>query len=254
MPDEQTQDQGQEGTGQGDGQQGSQTSEELKAEQDRNVELNKRLTDLSRDLKKSQGEAKTHQRRADRLANAMTKPPANPPPQTQGRVRPRQQAQSQQQDEPEGEPSQLEALAEFANENAKEAALLKEVINRGLEMADVEDLEFEDASELALRLDVIQQKKEIEVLKKSIEGREPQPAGEGEPAQTGDTSSTLQIDTGGQSGEVGDPQVQKADALRKQARDLRAEGKYKEATWLSLRASHLDPKKVMPAGPPGEEF
>jgi hypothetical protein len=258
MTDGQTLDQDPEGEGGGEGQQAPQMSEEEVRLSKENADLQKNLSDLSRSLRRAEGEAKTHQSRADRLATAMVNKPAgqNVSPKSQGRVRPRRQQQQVQQVEPEGEEDQLTALADYANETAKEAALLKEVLNRGLSLDDVEDIEFSDPSELTLRLDVIQQQKEIDDLKKSIAAQEDLQGAqqEGGAAQTGETSSTVQIDTGGQSGSVGDRQVLRADELRKKARELRAEGKYKEATWLALRASHVDPNKVINVETPGEEF
>jgi hypothetical protein len=198
-------------------------------------------------LKTSQREAQQHQARADRLAQSLTKkPPAVPPttPAPAGRV---------QKPPVQPDTTEMEALAEYANESAKEASLLREVLRRGLSLEDVDGIEFDSPGELQLRLDVIGQRKEIENLKLSLEAQAEARKAAGDLEAESETTSGAKVDTGGPTGNVGDKRVQKADDFRKTAKDLRGQGRYQEATWLALRAAHVDPRTVSPVRPTEEE-
>jgi hypothetical protein len=132
-------------------------------------------------------------------------------------------------------------IANFANDQAKEVTLLREVMRRELSLDDVEGLTFETQQELSTQLDLMQQKKEIAELRKQLEGR-----GEGPPP------STLNPDTGGRS--VPEAQQQLADVqnLRTKAVELKQSRKYQEATWIALRAARNDPTKVSTHRPSDE--
>jgi len=226
----------------GQGQEGQQPSEELKKLQDQ-------MADLQKQLQAKDREVKANQARADRAEAAVAgaKSPVAPtgrtvPTAMQQRVQ--QQQAAQQVAQPHDEVMMLELQ------------YLREISRRGLNIQDV-DLEFKNpdgtfnfagASDLSTKLDLWQQKNEIAELRKSLEAQKQQAAGEGQ--QSTDTSST-QVDTGGQTGALGQQQVQ-VENFRKTAKDLRGKGMYREATWVALRAAYTDPGKRMQVRPDSE--
>jgi len=127
----------------------------------------------------------------------------------------------------------------MADKNAKELALLKAAIARGLSPEEVEGIEFESQRELDTQLDLRQQRKEIEELKKSFET-----VGEGRSGP-----SDPRIDTGGPTGDAATKRASKVQGFRTKAKELKANRFHREAVWLALRAAHADPEKYMPLRP-----
>jgi len=206
----------------------NQSGEEQKSQAS---DLETRLADMQKQLKEAQGEARKHQARADRLEQKIFQPtvpagrvvqPTTPP------ARPVQ---------PRSAPSTT--LSEAAMENQRELVLLREMIKRGLTEEEVEGIEFNDAAELRIKLDLLQTKKEIEALKAQLE----QSSEEAKKAP----ASTVKVDTGGASGDVQDKRIKRAQTLREQALELKKRGQYQEATWVALRAAQNDPGKVIVA-------
>jgi hypothetical protein len=136
-------------------------------------------------------------------------------------------------------------LLEFANETAKEAALLRELLSRGLTLEDGENIEFDSVGELRLQLDVIQQQLEINSLREEIQQGREAAAAEGGEAQASD----VRIDTGGRTGGEDADRIQQTQALRDQAADLKKQGRFTEAQWVAIRAAQTDPSKVIPIRP-----
>jgi len=181
-------------------------------------------TEAQHSLEVKTKEAKQHQAERDRITQkalappvpqrpGLQRPPTTTPPGARGQV----PTQSHQ------EAGEID-LREFANAQAKEIMLLREVMARGLTMEEVDDLEYSTPAELKLQLELLQQKKELASLKQQIEeGKEGAPKG---------PTSTLKVDTGGPTGtaDSGDQVL----AMRKTAADLRAKGQYREATWVTL--------------------
>lgn len=204
--------------------------------QDEQVQtLEQRLADVGTQLKKKDAESRSHQRRADRNEGMLQRireaepvqksvPPSRRPA-SQGRVQP-----TDEEEDP---------LIEFANETAKEAALLRELISRGLTLEDGENLEFDSVGELRLHLDSIQQQREIDSLREQIE------RGEAASAEGASETSDVQIDTGGRTGGEDTERIQQTQALRDQAADLKNQGRYTEAQWVAIRAAQTDPGKII---------
>lgn len=196
-------------------------------------DLEKRLADLQdslaakdKELKAKDAEARRLQAAADQRANLLARiqQTNQPPAPQQGRV-PSQQAGVPQQQQVQKE------LAEFANDQAKEVTLLREVLKRGLALEDVEGLTFETQAELSTQLDLMQQKKEIAELRAQLsKDKEASPSGP-------------QIDTGGRSVPAAQQQLAQVTEARKKAGELKQDKRYQEATWLALRAARLDPEK-----------
>ena len=209
------------------------------------VEFKTRLADMQKELNKSQSEARKNQTRADRAEQRLLRATKTPVksvatktiPPGPGRVPPRVGQPQTQVPEPEDTTFQ-----DVMDEQGKELALYREVVRRGLSMEDVEEIEFDDTVELQLKLDALEQQKEIESLKQAIaEGREP--------SSDDDPVSGPRIDTGGRSSAGEEQQVQRLEELDKTARDLKEEQRYTEASWVALRRAHADPSKVSTVRP-----
>jgi hypothetical protein len=210
-------------------------------------ELKARLQALQTDFQKKEAEAKANQSRADKAEQRLDRLVAQPvtrgvgavPPQGRPPVRPLP-TPPQVQQQP-AEPT-ADDIREIALEKSREVMLLREVMQRGLQLEDVEGIEFADQSELRLRLDVLQQQKEIEELKQSLKTNGGVPGGDIEP-EPEPGPSRVKVDTGGQSGVVANKRVQRVNSYRDKAKDLRRQGNFREASWLALRAAHNDPDR-----------
>jgi hypothetical protein len=130
------------------------------------------------------------------------------------------------------EPAPATATSEELESAIREAMLLREVVARGLSMEDVEDIEFEDARDLRRELDLRQQRKEIEELRKKIEPG----------------TAQVRVDAGGPSG-LEQKRLEKMNKLAETAQALKKGGRHTEATWVTLRRLHADASKVIPVGP-----
>jgi len=204
-------------------------------------EIRARLGKLEEELKKARAEGARHQSVADsrkalidRLKAeqaAKQRPPMTPqqiaPPQVGQRTVP----QAQQQED------HLMEVLDFADAQARELTLLKELARRGIKLEEVEGIQFSNETELKLQLDAFQQKKEIEELKKQLS------------SSGGTPPSSPQVDTGGRTVEEAQKQLAHLEELRGQARELRGKRQFQQATWLALRAAHADPDKVRPLRP-----
>jgi hypothetical protein len=203
------------------------------------VAKDKELAEKDKALKSKDGETRRLQAAADARASLLTKVQAtNQPPTAPGRV------PSQGGPPAGGAPSaqqQVQDIANFANEQAKEVTLLREVMKRGMNLEDVEGLTFDTQQELSTQLDLMQQKKEIDELRKMLDK-----------SVEGITPSGIKPDTGGRS--VPEAQQQLADVqnLRTKAVELKQSRKYQEATWIALRAARNDPTKVSTHRPSDE--
>lgn len=211
-------------------------------------ELKQRLDTLQAELLKKEREAKSNQARADRAEQRLTetlsarKTPL-PVARTSTRTVPQALQQPQQQAE---QPPASETLETVVAEQQKELLLLREMARRGLTEEDVEGIEFKDASDLNIQLEIRQQRKEIEDLRKRL-------ATGGEQSQQS-SSSPVQIDTGGRTGGgASDRTLQRVQSFRDNAAKLKKEGRHKEAAWQALRAAHLDPAKRIPIRPSESE-
>jgi hypothetical protein len=204
-----------------------QLSSDLNASKKETVDAKKALEDKTK-------EARQHQAERDRITQrALTPPAARPalrPPTVPAGAR--SQVPTRQEEEPID-------LREFANAQAKEIMLLREAITRGLPMEEVQDLEFSTPAELKLQLELIQQKKELANLKQQIEATQ-------EPKAEEPKSSGPKIDAGGPSGSVdtGDQVL----LMRQRAKDLRLQGNYKEATWITLEATKQEQLQKLQSG------
>jgi len=233
------QNQDQPNTGQGQGQQQAGTSE-----------LEVQMAQLQRELENAKNEAKKHQSQRDQLqtrVDRLTLKRTSQTPQQRAAAR-TTPAQQQQQ------PNVNEELAEFANEQARDAMLYREVIQRGLTLDDVEGIEFDTPSELKTQLTLIQQQKELEALRTQYDQAvaERQAANQPGAGGTGGTSGDqgVRIDTGGVSSTEAQQQLQgDLDALRAKALELKKQGRYQEASWVALKAAHMDPKNALKVTP-----
>jgi hypothetical protein len=112
-------------------------------------------------------------------------------------------------------------------------ALYEAILQRGFQLSEVAELEFETPTELKLQLDIIQARKDIEALKQGQLK-----------ASEAVTASTTLIDTGGPT-RTGEAHLKQVQERRSLAVDLKKQGKYRDATWVALDAARADPKKVL---------
>lgn len=226
----------------GQGQEGQQTTG--------TDDLQAKLDALQKDLQKKDREAKVNQARADRAEAALqagAATSAGATGRTASSVLQRQQlAASRQQQQQLAQPAQQQELQN------QELLYLRELTRRGLNPEDIDpemvnedgSYNFSGADDLRTKLELLQQKKEIQDLRASLELKV---------SAEGEGPSGPRVDTGGPTGTEGQTQVQ-VDKLLDSAKDLRKKGMYREATWVALRAAHTDPAKRLPVrGQPSEE-
>lgn len=196
----------------------------------------KKLAEMQADLEKITAENQRNQSRADRaelnLQRALKQPSAQrtaPVPGPAGRAAsaPVQNAVNEQ----------LQVLQEVSEAQAKELLLLKEASRYGFTYEEVQNLQFDSPTELHLQLEVMKQRREVEELKAAMRQEPPE----------------ARVDTGGPSGALPAERSVKADSFRSKARELRKVGQHQEATWLALRAAHIDPAKRIIVTPEEEE-
>ena len=242
MPNEtQTPDQTQEP---GQGQQGNGTTEvDIEKMQSRLANLTTKLSETETELQSKTREAQGHQKKRDSLQARVDRMNLKRPAQ-----KPLAQARTPAKGVAGVQPAPAQTggddLVQFANEQAREAMLYREVLARGLSLDDVEGLEFETPAELGIQLTIITQQKEIEGLKVQYEQSVNASQSPGVGGGGGDDS--VKVDTGGVSVTEAQQQLQNdLSALDEQAGELRGSGRHKEATWVTLQRLHGDPSKIV---------
>lgn len=212
--------------------------------QDQMAQLQQRLEQAKQEAEAAKKEAKTHQQARDRLQSRMDRLATSrrPTPAQRSAPSPRQPigGGGAKQEQPVDE-----NLVEFANEQAKEAILYRELLRRGLTEEDVEGIEFDSPQELGIQLTIIEQTKEIAALKAQYESSREQ-----DPGQDQGTTSQVRIDTGGVTRTEAQQQAREdLNALDDQAKGLYGQRKYREATWVALSKIHKDPRNRLPVRP-----
>lgn len=145
---------------------------------------------------------------------------------------------------------QNDELMRFANDQAREAERLRTAIKFGIDPSDLEG-DFSTPTELELAAQVKKLERDqktlvdaanqtnqlLEQLRKNLE-KPPEPGGGPEGA-----------DTGGPTGRVA-KREKKVQQLREEAAKR---PRTQQAVWLTLRAAHLDPNKIIVSGPQAED-
>ena len=144
-------------------------------------------------------------------------------------------------------------LEEFANNKAREALLLRELMHAGLKEEDLpEDLEYTTPAELKATIQIALLNKKIAVQDQQLEALVDVQKKLKEDADRSTSSrSPGGEDTGGPTGLAPAKKISPPEDLRKRAAELKLKGDPKslqEARWLTLQASYRDQKKIIGRG------